>query len=91
MKKFRVQFFTDPARWFGLFIEYAMLLLVEDITSSHSFGEKNYIFQKDATLFYRSTCIFMLCCINSIFLNQSSGWLTLYREILESLAIAKQK
>ena len=37
MKKFRVQFFTDPARWFGLFIEYAMLLLVEDITSSHGY------------------------------------------------------
>ena len=91
MKKFRIQFFTDPARWFGLFIEYAMLLLVEDITSSHSFGKKNYIFQKGAALFYRSNCIFMLCCINSIFLNQCSGWLTLYRESLESLVIAKQK
>ena len=33
----------------------ATLLLVEDVTSSHGFGNYNYIFQKGATLFNRST------------------------------------
>ena len=31
------------------------LLLVEDVTSSHGFGNRNYIFQKRATLFNRLT------------------------------------
>ena len=30
------------------------LLLVEDVTSSHGFGNQNYLFQKEVTLFNRS-------------------------------------
>ena len=34
---------------------HAMLLLVENVTSSYGFGNQNYIFQKGATPFNRST------------------------------------
>ena len=47
------------------------LLDVEDVTSSHIFGNYNYIFQKRATLFNRSTynvLTYMLCCLKSRFL-----------------------
>ena len=62
-------------------------LLVEDVPSSHGFGNQNYIFQKGATP--RTCRIFILRCIKSIFFNCGNQF-SLYRVSLESFIFAKQ-
>ena len=76
-KPFKDTFFTEHMRWLllqdlqELINNFAICkhsngtLLVQDVTSTHGFGNYNYIFQKGVTLFHRSRKtfhIFMLYC-----------------------------